>query len=389
MSNQLGVVVLVFLLFQYSALGGKSLLCPPGTQLELKKEGKKQTEMCVKAMEVCPQNDFVEILPKSFDSNGGCRVPHGPTRYTYEDGGQLIVHYVAGVIHGKSLALTPKKVLFADENYSQGLKQGPQKSFYFSGKKKSEENYVSGIKQGEQLTWHENGELESRSFYEEGVPSGVWTSWYPNGNKKTEVNSGKLGWEGLYRDWYANGRLHLAAQYKNGQLEGTYSLFYGDGKPMSERRYSKGLLEGSFEEWDEKGSKVAVSLYHEGKFQEWINSPKDENREAPMQTNREVASTVLQGDFDGNGYLDGVASNSAGKTHIVLRQREKTLKEIILSEPLVEIYSARTREGQFGEPATPRDGLVIWGKGKQTKVYLYDFNSSQFEMTSHLSDLDI
>jgi hypothetical protein len=65
------------------------------------------------------------------------------------------------------------------------------------------------------------------------------------------------------------------------------------------------------------------------------------------------------------------------------------IKEVIIPEPMLEVYSARSREGQFGEPATPRDGLVVWGKGKQTRVYLYDFDKEEFDKTSYQSDLDI
>jgi antitoxin component YwqK of YwqJK toxin-antitoxin module len=286
--------------------------------------------------------------------------------------------------------LNPKKALILEENYSQGLKNGKQKSFYPNGSKKAEENFLAGVKHGEQLSWHENGELEKKAFYDQGAPQGIWTSWYRNGNKRSEVASGKYGWEGLYRDWYSNGHLHLAAQYLNGQLEGTYTLHFSQGKKQSERRYSKGVLEGAFEEWGPKGNKLCASLYREGKFQEWVQEPNGDNIENKDQSVRELASQSLRGDFDGNGYLDQVNYlENSRRAQVLLRSQDKTIKEIILSEPMVELYSLRGREGQFGEPATPRDGLVVWGKGKETKVYLYDFDSEKFEMTTYMSDLDI
>lgn len=382
--------ILVFLFTVSFALGQTSIKCPQGSTLEHRKDKGKAVQSCVKKVDQCPENDLVDVLPSSYDPQGGCRIPHGPTHYIYADGGQLIMNYEEGVFQGKSKVLNPMKALILEENYSQGLRDGTQKSFYPKGSKKTVENFVAGVKHGEQLAWHENGQLEKRSFYDQGSPKGIWTSWYPNGNKKFEVASGKFGWEGLYREWYSTGRLHLAAQYLNGQLEGTYTMYFSNGKKQSERRYSQGVLEGVFEEWGPKGNKLCASLYREGKFHEWVQKPKEDSSESKEQSERELASQSLRADFDGNGYLDQVKYlENPKRSQVLLRSKDKIISEIILSEPMVELYSLRGREGQFGEPATPRDGLVVWGKGKETKVYLYNFDSEKFEMTTYMSDLDI
>lgn len=385
-------------LFLLSAIGfvsGSSaqegLVCARGTELKHRMENKVRVEICVETKIPCPKSENIEFFTEPSLKRGGCQIPHGKTRYTNPDGSELTLNYEHGKLHGQSLGYSSQKTLLSEENYSHGLKQGKQKTFYENGKKKTEENFAKGLKHGEQLSWHENGELERRSFYSEGGPVENWTSWYPNGNKKTDFIYGAFGWEGLYRDWYSNGRLHLAAQYINGQLEGTYTLYYPNGKNMSERRYAKGILEGAFDEWDPSGAKTASGIYHEGKFVEWVVEPKDFKTDDDNSLKKRTISKALKADIDGNGYLDLVVSSaqSPGETQVIFTCRDRIIKEIFIPEPMLEVYSARSREGQFGEPATPRDGLVAWGKGKQTRIYLYDFDKEEFEKSSYQSDLDI
>ena len=385
-------------LFLLSAMGSflssyaqDTLVCPQGTELKSRMENKVRVESCVEVKVPCPKSENIEFFAESSVKKGGCQIPHGKTRYLNPDGSELNLNYEHGKLHGQSLGYSSQKTLLSEENYSQGLKQGKQKTFYENGKKKTEENFAKGLKHGEQLSWHENGELEHRALYSEGGPTGNWTSWYPNGNKKTDFTYGILGWEGLYRDWYSNGRLHLAAQYVNGQLEGTYTLYYPNGKSLSERRYAKGILEGAFDEWRPSGSKIASGIYHEGKFVEWVEAPKDPSDEDENSVKKRSLSKVLKADIDGNGYLDLIVTSaqSSGETQVIFTCRDRIIKEIFITEPMLEVYSARSREGQFGEPATPRDGLVAWGKGKQTRVYLYDFDKEEFEKSLYQSDLDI
>ncbi len=367
-----------------------AVVCLQGARLHKSVENKVKVESCVKRKSPCPVDENTEIIPGSSDPMGGCEISHGKTRYENPDGSELILNYNNGKLHGKAISRSYKKVKLSEENYISGQKQGKQETFFASRKKKSKENYINGLKHGEQVSWFENGELERKTEYLDGHPSGTWTLWYSSGRKKAEYTFGTLGWEGLYRDWYPNGRLHLAAQYLNGHLEGTYSLYYPNGKRMSERRYSKGILEGLFEEWEPSGEKVATSQYHEGKFKEWIEAPVFSSLERDPAAFPGHSTSHLKADLDGNGYLDDILSfpEKPDQTKVLLNVRERVMKELIIPQTKLNVYSARTVEGQVGEPITSRDGLVAWGKGKETKVYLYDFESENFEVISYASDLD-
>lgn len=386
-----GLLTVVAVLCHFDALGMDAIQCPPGSSLLKTVENKIKVEACVKRVKPCPGSDISDLALRGTDKTGACEVSHGKTRYQNPDGSELVLNYENGKLNGKAISHSPQKIKLSEENYKAGQKEGKQETFYPSGKKRGEDNYSSGIKQGEQISWYETGELQKHIQYSEGRPSGTWTFWHQNGHKKQEYMYGTLGWEGLYRDWYPSGKLHVAAQFLNGQLEGTYSIYYPNGKLMSERRYSKGILEGTFDEWAETGEKVASSRYQEGKFKEWVDSPIGSSSRSEPQHLPSNLSSHLKADLDGNGYIDDVLGSAdfPNQTKVLLKERDKVVKEIMIPHKNLEIYSARTNEGQFGEPATVRDGLVAWGKGRETKILLYDFESETFEESSYPSDLDI
>jgi antitoxin component YwqK of YwqJK toxin-antitoxin module len=400
MSRILSLLVFVNFISGFKLVGATILTCPEGSSLVARTENKVPIEACAKRLLPCPQNDAIEVIPGSREANGACRIPHGKTVYRNPDGSELVMTYAFGKLEGKTTRYSSQKKILSEENFLNGYKTGLQRSFFSNGKKQSEERFVFNKKHGEQVSWYSNGELEKRVFYEAGKPSKDWTFWYRNGEKRSEVTYGANGWEGLYRDWYSNGKLHLAAQYVNGQLEGTYTVYSKDGKKLSERRYAKGILDGVFEEWDPTGEKIAASRYLQGKFIAWVDPRQSQNLDSEHEVKRTYASVTcapngstscLKADLDGNGYTDEILTSSEfeGKTLVRFNERGKVMKEVLIPAVGLEVYSARSNEGQFGEPATPRDGLVVWGNGAKTKLYLYDFESESFELTEYSSDFDL
>ncbi|NBX69234.1 MAG: toxin-antitoxin system YwqK family antitoxin [Proteobacteria bacterium] len=368
-----------------------TLACPAGTRLLKTRQNKSEVESCVKRKKPCPSLKNPELVTSEVDKTASCDVYHGTTHYKHPDGSELILNYQNGKLHGKAMSYSSTAVKLSEENFKMGKKEGKQEAFYPSGKKKSEENYLLGLKKGEQIAWYENGELQSHIEYLDGRPSGTWTFWYLNGQKRMEYMYGMLGWEGLYRDWYSNGKLHAAAQFLNGQLEGSYSLYYSNGKPLSERKYVKGTLEGVFDEWSESGEKIASSRYVAGKFKEWIEFPEEKSTSSETPPLQRDLSSVLKADLDGNGYIDEVVSSndSQNQTRVRFKERDKVVKEVTIPKSQLDIYSARSSEGQFGEPASLRDGLVAWGNEKETKLYLYDYESETFLESSYPAEIDI
>ncbi|WP_223632884.1 hypothetical protein [Corallococcus sp. EGB] len=50
----------------------------------------------------------------------------------------------------------------------------------------------------------------------------------------------------------------------------------------------------------------------------------------------------------------------------------------------LQLYPPRSKPGPYGEPKTARQGLVDWGEGNATRVYL--FNARKWRMSSHFPE---
>lgn len=101
----------------------------------------------------------------------------------------------------------------------------------------------------------------------------------------------------------------------------------------------------------------------------------------------------VAGDFDGNGYVDfgfqgrTTFNNMEVPAFKVLLYFQDT---VIFSEVIqgsdVFLYPATDQIGEFGEPMTKTDGLVIWGEGGSTIIYLFEPQSGKFESREYPSE---
>ena len=99
------------------------------------------------------------------------------------------------------------------------------------------------------------------------------------------------------------------------------------------------------------------------------------------------------GDFDGNGYVDfGFQGRTQSNTKafpefkVLLYFKDKIILTEIIEGSDLFLYPATDREGEFGEPVTKTDGLVIWGEGGNTIVYLFNPKSGKFERWEYPSE---
>ncbi len=116
----------------------------------------------------------------------------------------------------------------------------------------------------------------------------------------------------------------------------------------------------------------------------------------------------IMADFDGNGYYDfafwgkfdaeafwGAEPDSNARYE--LERRFKVIffeKDRIISTQIIRnhardhllLYGPTDKEGEFGEPKTDLPGLVQWGEGGTTYIYLYDPKTRQLERSSYASE---
>ena len=105
----------------------------------------------------------------------------------------------------------------------------------------------------------------------------------------------------------------------------------------------------------------------------------------------------LSADFDGNGlsdyallsdsWADDKSATETSDVLVVLAQPDGLARTIQLggvSLPSFGLYPARKRAGHFGEPATSTPGLVSWGEGGSTLIWL--FSGGAMTVSEHRSE---
>lgn len=92
----------------------------------------------------------------------------------------------------------------------------------------------------------------------------------------------------------------------------------------------------------------------------------------------------LSADFDGNGlndyallsesWLDDKTTVGTADVLVVLVHKDRSARSILIDGvPLssFELYPPQEKSGEFGEPASATPGLVVWGEGGSTLIWLF------------------
>ena len=69
---------------------------------------------------------------------------------------------------------------------SDGLLDGPLRTWHDNGRKEGTAFYKRGSKEGEHRVWHSSGQEILRSRFKNDQPDGLWLKWYENGKRKEE-----------------------------------------------------------------------------------------------------------------------------------------------------------------------------------------------------------
>ncbi|MHA7631604.1 hypothetical protein [Corallococcus sp. M7] len=100
----------------------------------------------------------------------------------------------------------------------------------------------------------------------------------------------------------------------------------------------------------------------------------------------------VQGDFDKDGQPDyafpgkGYSCNGSVPVRVVFTKDGKVREVVALPREVscLQLYDIRSKPGPHGVPKTARQGLVDWGEGNATWVYL--FNGKKWRASRHLSE---
>ncbi|MGE6759945.1 hypothetical protein ACQKGO_18165 [Corallococcus interemptor] len=100
----------------------------------------------------------------------------------------------------------------------------------------------------------------------------------------------------------------------------------------------------------------------------------------------------VQGDFDKDGQPDyafpgkGYSCNGSVPVRVLFTKDGKVREVSALPREVscLQLYGIRSKPGPYGVPRTARQGLVDWGEGNATWVYL--FNGKKWRASSHFSE---
>jgi len=189
---------------------------------------------------------------------------------------------------------------------------GVRTAFYENGNKKSILTYQRGGLSGPYSLWNEKGVLvetgsyatmdtpqNRRTYYDSGKPKSdekgasyrpdcTSVYWYENGQKMRERTGSNNG-ENFITEWYPNGAMKSRSRYFNlAHKDGLETLWYPDGKKQAEHRYffnhtfSEDRKDGLQVEWGENGKKTREEYYVKGERKMetsyWPNGKKKDYR---------------------------------------------------------------------------------------------------------------
>lgn len=92
------------------------------------------------------------------------------------------------------------------------------RSYYASGKLRSEATVKNNVLDGHAVTYYENGKKMSEAQYRAGVLDGKSVAYYESGNKKAEAGYKGGVLHGYSASWTASGALEASATFADGRL---------------------------------------------------------------------------------------------------------------------------------------------------------------------------
>jgi antitoxin component YwqK of YwqJK toxin-antitoxin module len=110
------------------------------------------------------------------------------------------------VLFGKALTVL-LIILFVSVVGCSEEKEGPNKTYYKSGKLKTEFTHKNGEKDGLFKTYYESGELQSETNFKDGKEEGLLKLYYKSGELRSETNLKNGLPDGPVKNYNENGEL--------------------------------------------------------------------------------------------------------------------------------------------------------------------------------------
>jgi antitoxin component YwqK of YwqJK toxin-antitoxin module len=139
-----------------------------------------------------------------------------------------------------------------------------------NGVKVSEGNYKSEKKDGEWKYFHPNGNLSIKETWKDGKKNGITYKYYPNGNVLEQFEYKDDVKNGIWKQFFSDGVIKADGVYINGKLNGKARFYHPNGKVEFEGEYIEDFKEGDWIKLDPYGRLLKKIEFRRG-------NPTDEN----------------------------------------------------------------------------------------------------------------
>ncbi|MEM7552026.1 MAG: membrane-binding protein [Bacteroidota bacterium] len=121
------------------------------------------------------------------------------------------------------------------------------------------------IREGSYRSYFYSGKLKSEGFYVNNKPAGIWTYYFENGNPKMEGEIRNLSNFGHWVYYHENGRKKMEGKMIEGKRDGPWKFYYETGEQKSEGEFLNGIREGLWSYFYEQGELKAQAFYRNGR----------------------------------------------------------------------------------------------------------------------------
>jgi len=124
-----------------------------------------------------------------------------------------------------------------------GREHGPMRTWFPTGKKRSEGSYREGKLEGEWTSWYDDGTVRTRGRYSDGRVVGTWSEYFADGELALEVV--REGEVTHHRSFHPGGKRWKQGDYVSGREHGKWSEWDQSGKLLAEIDYDMGVVRGT------------------------------------------------------------------------------------------------------------------------------------------------
>ncbi|WP_295673319.1 hypothetical protein [uncultured Mucilaginibacter sp.] len=181
----------------------------------------------------------------------------------------------------------------------KGDLDGPDTTFYPSGKIAAVTYYKSGKENGIAVSYYLNGTIKTEVNMTDGKENGLYTGYYLNGRPETSGWFADGEWQGEWQFYDEAGRITTKSYYLDGDLDGYKELFHPDGKKYTEEKYKTGWLE-KLTQFDDAGNVMAVDSLPKSSGKYTLVYPGGKTMEQGCYVNGEFEGPYKTYYFDGS-----------------------------------------------------------------------------------------